>query len=121
MTGAVGRIPAFTVTDELLQRHFEMLYTYLEPRKIADEMFQVDCISVSDHDIVTDSPKKYKRLRSLLEILKMRTLHGPFLFTLECLHCNIVVNTLKTDKQCIILPCKSVLHVITLALLLIFS
>lgn len=115
MTG----VPAFTVTDELLQRHFEILYTYLEPREIADEMFQVECISVSDHDIVTDSPKKYKRLRSLLEILKMKILHGPFLFILECLHCDIVVNTLKTDKQCIIPPCKSV--IITLALLLIFS
>lgn len=119
LTGAVCGIPAFTITDELLQRHFEILYTYLEPRKIADEMFQADLISVSDHDIVTDSPKKTKRLRSLLVILKMNTLYGPFLLTLERWRCDIVVDTLKTDSQCIIPPCKSVIHVITRALLLL--
>lgn len=115
LTGAIGIIPAFTVTDDLLHRHFECLYTYLEPRKIADEMFEAHCITVSDHDIVTDSSKKYKRLRSLLKILKMKTLHGSFLLTLKYLRCDLVVKTLKTDKQCITQPCKSV--IITLALL----
>lgn len=100
-------IPTFKVTDELLQRHFEILYTYLEPRDIADELFQEDRISVSDHDIVTDLLKKYKRLRSLLEILKTKALHETFLSILERLHCDLVVKTLKEEKQLKISTCKS--------------
>lgn len=106
LAGAVGRDPTFPVTDELLQKHFEILYTDLEPRAIADELFQSDCISVSDHDRVTDSPKKYDRLMSLLEILKMKKMHGPFLCTLESLHCDLVLKTLQTDQEFPKKPCK---------------
>lgn len=106
LTDAVGKDRTFAVTDELLQKHFEMLYTDLEPRVIADELFQADCISVSDHDSVTDSPKKYDRLRSLLEILKRKKLHGPFLCTLESLQCDLVLKTLQTDHEFPKKPCK---------------
>lgn len=106
LTASKCRISNLTVTDELLQKHFEILYTDLEPREIADELFQEGLISVSDHDIVSDSPKKYNRLRSLLKILEMKQLHGPFLFTLDCSQCDLIMKTLKTDIQFRIIPCK---------------
>lgn len=98
--------PHFEVTDDLLQRHFGILYTYLEPRKIADEMFQEGHFSVLDHDAVTDFEKKYKRLKGLLSILSKRKLYVPFLSILQSLKQKSVLETLKTDKKLISTSCK---------------
>lgn len=117
LSGPPCEISNFRVTDELLKKHFDILYTDLEPREIADELFQAGLISVSDHDIVTDSPKKYNRLRSLLKILELKKLHGQFLHTLESFHCDLVLKTLKTDTQFQIISGKLTYN---LALFLIF-
>lgn len=98
--------PHFEVTDDLLQRHFGILYTDLEPRKIADIMFQEGHISVHEHDVVTDFTKKHKRLKGLLNILKKRKLYVPFLSILESLQHRSVLETLKTDKKLFSTPCK---------------
>lgn len=98
--------PHFEVTDDLLQRHFGILFTDLEPRKIADIMFQEDHISVHEHDDVTDLKKKHKRLKGLLNILKKRKLYVPFLSILESLQHKSVLETLKADKKLKSTPCK---------------
>lgn len=95
----VVRKPLFTVTDELLQKHIYILYTELEPRNIADVMFQESYISISDHDIVTDFQLKHKRLNSLLDILKKKRLYAAFVCTLEFLNYTVVLNTLKEDRH----------------------
>lgn len=95
----VDRKPLFTVTDELLQKHIYILYTELEPRNIADVMFQESHISISDHDIVTDFQQKRKRLNSLLDILKRNRLYAEFVCTLESLNYAVVLNTLKEDRH----------------------
>lgn len=91
--------PLFTVTDELLQKHIYILYTELEPRNIADVMFQESHISISDHDIVTEFQQKHKRLNSLLDILKRNRLYAEFVCTLESLNYAVVLNTLKEDRH----------------------
>lgn len=80
-----GAAPSITLDDELLQKHSAFLYTELEPREIADEMFQAGHITVSEHDDVTDCTKKCKRLKYLLDILKEKELYGPFVYTLQSL------------------------------------
>lgn len=68
----LGAAPSITLDDELLQKHSAFLYTELEPREIADEMFQAGHITVSEHDDVTECPRKWKRLKCLLNILKKK-------------------------------------------------
>lgn len=63
---------SFSVDDTMLQNHFEFLYTELEPREIADEMLQASLFTPDDHDYITDNPQRRKRLRNLLEILKIK-------------------------------------------------
>lgn len=74
---------AVPISDALLQEHLAILYNELEPREIADEMFQAGHINVSDHDDVTECPKKWKRMKCLLNILKKNKLYTPFGYTLS--------------------------------------
>lgn len=107
ISGAVNSRPRFNVTDDLLQRHFSILYTALEPRNIADFMFQEGHISVDEHDMMTIPPKKHKRLKNLLDVLKKRkTLYVSFLYTLKFLKFTSVLETLETDKKPENIPCK---------------
>lgn len=96
----------FNVTNKLLQDHFEYLFTELEPREIADGMFQAGYFSPSDHDNVTDLPNRHKRLKSALAILDRKHLHAPFLDLLESLKYISVLKTLLTERQFISETCK---------------
>lgn len=58
----------FPLTHEVLQKHKYFLYTELEPREIADLMFQSAYISCNDHDSITEGQQKYGRFMSLLNI-----------------------------------------------------
>lgn len=104
--GDFERLPSFRITDDLLQRHFEFLYMELKPREIADEMFQKQCISVYDHDDITDSRKKHKRLMRLLYVLKKtEKRYSILLYTLESNHPS-VWQTLRSDMHQTHIPCK---------------
>lgn len=70
----------------------------MEPHDIADEMFQAEDISISDHDFVTDSGMKYKRLRNLLKILRDRKKYASFIHILESLKYVSILKTLVEDK-----------------------
>lgn len=96
----------FTVTDKLLQKHFGFLYTVLEPREIADEMFQAGHFSTNDHDDVTDLPNRYKRLKRFLEILERKHLYAAFLEILESSQHTLVLETLRTEQPFRQEPCK---------------
>lgn len=96
----------FSVTDELLKKHLNVLYTVLEPRVIADEMFQAGQISVNDHDYLTNDPKKYRRMMNLLDVLKQKQLYAHFLCILEFLQYTSVLATLITDIQLTNVACK---------------
>lgn len=96
----------FTVTDKLLQKHFGYLYTELEPREIADEMFQAGHFTVFDHDNVTDLPNRYKRLKFFLKILKTKHLYADFLEILESMNHTSVLETLRTEQPLWHEPCK---------------
>lgn len=74
---------SYPLTFEILQKHIFFLYTELEPREIADLMFQSRYISCNDHDSITDSQQKYKRFMSLLNILKEKKLFAHFACTLQ--------------------------------------
>lgn len=62
----------------MLNKHFILLYTVLEPRDIANEMFQAGQISPHDHDDITNNRKKYKRLKILLDVLEIKQLYASF-------------------------------------------
>lgn len=106
LSGAVNTKPMFEVTEELLQSHFGILYTELEPREIADLMFQDGHITIKHHSDVTACKKKHKRLRHLLKVLKTEQLYAPFLCILKFLECKVVLETLETDKKLENPPCK---------------
>lgn len=99
VSGSKEKIPPFSVSDELLKKHLHLLYTVLEPRAIADEMFQAGQISCNDHDNISDDPTKYKRMRNLLDVLKRKKLYAPFLCLLESLHYASLLETLSNDRQ----------------------
>lgn len=107
--GLAKDMPSFSVTDELLKKHFHLLYTVLEPRDIADEMFQACQISVNDHDHITDNPKKEKRIRNLLEVLEQKQLYASFLCIVKSLQYTSLLETLNTDRQSENYPCKYLL------------
>lgn len=94
------------LSDALLQEHFAILYKELEPREIADEMFQAGHITVSDHDNVTECPKKWKRLKCLLNILKKNKLYAPFGYTLQSLKYLEVLGVLQQGKETSSITCK---------------
>lgn len=97
--GALQRETPFIPTEQLLQKHTAFLYLKLEPREIADEMFQEGHLTLGDHDDITDLKQKYKRLRELLNILKKKNdLYEPFWCTLQSLKYTTVLDTLRTDK-----------------------
>lgn len=98
--------PCFTLTGELLQKHFNFLYKKLEPRDIADEMFQAGHIDVNDHDDVTDCDRKYKRLKSLLDTIIRKKIYTPFLCTLQSLMYIQVLDTLQNDSEFRDTQCK---------------
>lgn len=96
-----------TLTYELLQKHRYFLYAELEPREIADLMFQSGYISCNDHDSITDSQQKYVRFKSLLDILKEKALYSQFVNTLQaCMKYRSVLETLQEDRKPDLTPCK---------------
>lgn len=97
------------MNDKMLNEHFEFLFTWLEPREIADEMFQAGLFSTEDHDYVTENPKRRKRLLNLFEILEDKRMHARFLVLLEKMQHTQVLETLKTNRQLREEPCKLVL------------
>lgn len=99
VSGSKDKTPTFSVSDELLRKHFYLLYTVLEPRAIADEMFQAGQISCNDHDGIADDRRKYKRMRNLLDVLKRKDLYSPFLCLLESLNYTSLLETLRSDRQ----------------------
>lgn len=96
-----------SLTFELLQKHIYFLYTELEPREIADLMFQSGYISCNDHDSITDSQQKYVRFMSLLDILKEKQLYSQFARTLQTsMKHKSVLETLQHDRQPELRTCK---------------
>lgn len=97
--GAMQRKTPFIPTKELLQKHSAFLYLELEPRKIADKMFQEGHLTLIEHGDITELRQKYKRLRVLLDILKKKNyLYEHFWCTLQPLKYTSVLETLQTDK-----------------------
>lgn len=96
-----------TLNHEELQKHKYFLYSELEPREIADLMFQSGDISLNDHDSITEGQQKYERFTSLLDILKENNLYSEFVNTLQTSMKYIsVLETLKEDRNPTITLCK---------------
>lgn len=96
---------AVPISDALLHEHLAILYNELEPREIADEMFQAGHINVSDHDDVTECPKKWKRMKCLLNILKNNKLYTPFGYTLSLKYVE-VLDVLQQGRETTSITCK---------------
>lgn len=97
----------FTLTHGVLQKHKYFLYTELEPREIADLMFQSAYISCNNHDSITEGQQKYVRFISLLDILKENKLYSEFVNTLQTSMKYIsVLETLREDRNPTIPLCK---------------
>lgn len=98
---------SYQLTFEILQKHIFFLYTELEPREIADLMFQSRYISCNDHDSITDSQQKYKRFMSLLNIVKEKKLFAHFACTLHSSKKYMsVLETLQEVIEPDVRPCK---------------
>lgn len=85
------------MSEELLNKHFVTLYTMLEPRDIADAMFQAGHISEHDHDDITYNRKKYKRLKILLDVLNRNQLYASFEHSLRSLQYTQLLEALNAD------------------------
>lgn len=105
---AVQKNHSFIITDEMLEKHFALFYVELEPCKIADEMFQTGLISISEHDDVTDYKQKHKRLRGLVDTLKRKCLHAPFLslLQLQSMKFSSLLDTLQNERESNHKQCK---------------
>lgn len=77
----------------------------LEPRDIADELFQKEYISITDHDDVTFSNKKHKRLERLLKVLQDKNLNLVFCDILQSKY-SLVWKILHADLHQPRIPCK---------------
>lgn len=96
-----------TLNHEVLQKHKYFLYTELEPREVADLMFQSGDISLNDHDSITEGQQKYERFMSLLDILKENKLYSEFVNTLQTSMKYIsVLEKLQEDRNPTITLCK---------------
>lgn len=104
-TDAVEERPSFEIAGDLLQRHLKLLYMELEPRDIADELFQEEYISIINHDDITFCRKKHKRFERLLYVLKNKKLYLVFCHTLQSKY-PLVWNTMHSDEHQTCNPCK---------------
>lgn len=84
------------MSKEMLNKHFELLYTVLEPRDIANEMLQAGYMHPHYHDEITKNRQKYKRLEILLEVLECKKLYTSFVRILEYLQYTSLLETLNT-------------------------
>lgn len=98
--------PCFTLSGKSLLENFNFLYNKLEPREIADYLFQTGHIDVNDHDDVADCDRKYKRLKSLLDTIIRKGIYRPFLCVLQSLMYIPVLDTLQNDAELKEGPCK---------------
>lgn len=94
------------MSEESLNKQFVILYTKLEPRDIADKMFQAGQISAHDHDDITNNRKKYKRLKILLDVLKRNQLYASFEYLLKSLQLTQLLEALNADTPYIFILCK---------------
>ena len=78
----------------------------MEPVNIADEMFQAGHITVFEHEVVTCSSKRYKRLEELLAVLREKSLYTDFVGILQSLDYSEVLHTLKMHKPYTLITCK---------------
>lgn len=78
----------------------------LEPRDIADEMFQAGQISAHDYDDITNNRKKYTRLKILLEVLNRNHLYASFEYSLKSLQYTKLLEALNADTPYIFIQCK---------------
>lgn len=107
ITSADVKRSPYTLTYEMLQTHIYFLYGELEPREIADEMFQSGCISCNDHDSVTENQRKYVRFMNLLDIVKERNLCERFAGILQSsTKYKSVLKILQTEEKTIFGHCK---------------
>lgn len=96
-----------SVTEEMLQRHFTLCYMELEPRAIADEMFQKGHISAHEHDDVTEFTTKYKRVKELFSILRKRSgMYDHLSCVLHLLKRYSVLNKMTEKRSVTSRPCK---------------
>lgn len=94
------------MSKEMLNKHFELLYTVLEPRDIANEMLQAGYMHPHYHDEITKNRQKYKRLEILLEVLECKKLYTSFVRILEYLQYTSLLETLNTGAPYINILCK---------------
>lgn len=104
-TDAVEGRPSFKIAGDLLHMHFKLLYMELEPRDIADKLFQEEYISINNHDDITFCRKKHNRLERLLYVLKKEKLYLVFCHTLLSKY-PLVWNTMLSDIHQPCNPCK---------------
>ena len=91
----------------MLRRHFILFYMELEPRAIADEMFQKGHISANEHDNVTELTTKYKRVKELFNILRKRPgMYYHLSCVLQSLKRNSVLNKITEIRSVPSRPCK---------------
>lgn len=101
-----GTLPGIPVTDQLLRKHFRSLFLLVEPVNIADELFQAGHINVFEHEVVTCSNKRYKRLKELLAVLSKKSLYTHFVSILQSLDYSDVLHTLKMNEPFDLKTCK---------------
>lgn len=99
--GSAGKM-----SEEMLNKHFDLLYTVLEPRDIVDAMFQKGQMHPNYHEEITQNRQKYKRLEILLKFVEKNKLYTSFACILESLQYTSLLETLNTGAPYINILCK---------------
>ena len=60
----------FTLQRDDFDRHQALFFEQLEPLKLSDILFELDVLSVSDHDNIEENPSRRRRIEILLSCLK---------------------------------------------------
>ena len=60
----------FTLQRDDLDRHQALFIEQLEPLKLSDILFELDVLTVSDHDNIEEHPSRRRKIEILLSCLK---------------------------------------------------
>ena len=78
-----------------LDRHQALFFEQLEPLKLSDILFELDVLSVSDHDNIEENPSRKRRIEILLSCLKNSENLDYFVYALQLCKEELVLEKLE--------------------------
>ena len=88
----------FTLQRDDLDRHQALFFEQLEPLELSDILFELDVLTVGDHDNIEENQSRKRRIEILLSCLKRNSENlDYFLYALQ--QCNAELVLEKLEKR----------------------